>query len=100
MSTRDPHLFDDPRYTVDALIKVQTAIVDFNDRYALWREQDAEPSDDLMLRLARDLDGLDLSSVVPVLREAAHMIRLLAGTDDDGAPITFEASEGGVPGGR
>lgn len=79
------HLFDDPRYTIDALIEVQTAIVDFNDRYALWRGKDAETTDELLLRLARDFDGLDLPSVVPVLREAAHTIRLLAGTDDDGA---------------
>jgi hypothetical protein len=81
------HLFDDPRYTVDALIRVQEAIVRFNERYEVWRDglNETAPQDHL-LRMAREWDGLDLASVVPVLREAAHMVDLLAGYDWEGGP--------------
>jgi len=75
-------LFDDPRYTVDALVELQEAIVRFNERYAVWKGMHltTPPSTE---SLARDWDGLDLSSVVPVLREARHMVNLIAGYDEE-----------------
>jgi hypothetical protein len=76
------HIFDDPRYTIDALIELQTAIVRFNDRYEVWRDGMAEADPDAhVLRMAREWDGLDLPSVVPVLREATRMVDLLSGHD-------------------
>jgi hypothetical protein len=69
-------LFDDPRYTIEALDELQAAVMRFLDRYP---QKDAT-------RMTREWDGLDLPSVVPVLREATRMIDLLSGHDWEGEP--------------
>jgi hypothetical protein len=71
-------LFDDPQYTVDALGELLDALQRLVGRL---RERNISA-----VELAREWDGLDLPSVVPMLREATRMIDLLAGHDWEGEP--------------
>lgn len=69
-------IFDDPFYTVDAIAQLEAALSRLYERYEfLKREPKVAP------HLARDWDGLDLTSTVSILREAARTVDLLAGYD-------------------
>jgi hypothetical protein len=71
-------LFDDPQYTVDALGELLDALQRLVGRL---RERNISA-----VELAREWDGLDLPSVVPVLREATRTIDLLSGHNWEGEP--------------